>query len=78
MGRLLMLVGSVLFVVNGIGLFFADNCSTVSFDGEGGGRVMTAVCYADSQGAIPAWLAALVMVGIGALLARFAVRPRGV
>ena len=76
MGRLLMFGGSVLFIVNGIGLFSADNCSTVSFDGQGGGRVMTAVCYPDGQGAVPAWLAALIMLGIGTILARLALQAR--
>ena len=76
MGRLLLFGGAVLFIVNGIGLFFADNCSTVSFDGQGGGRVMTAVCYPDGQGAVPTWIAAFIMVGIGAFLARLALRAR--
>ena len=76
MGRLLMIGGSMLFIVNGIGLFFADDCSTVSFDGQGGGRVMTAVCYRDAQGAVPTWLAALIMLGIGAVLARLALQAR--
>jgi hypothetical protein len=76
MRRLLLLGGSMLFIVNGVSLFFAANCSTVSFDGNGGGRVMTAVCFPNGQGAIPAWLAALVMVVIGGLLASIAIRPR--
>ena len=72
MKRLLALVGSLLFFINGVGILSTDSCRTVSLDGEGGGRVMTAVCYSDAQGAIPAWIAAVVMVVIGGLLARFA------
>jgi hypothetical protein len=74
---LLTAIGAVLFVMNGIRLFFAEKCSTVSFDGEGGGRVMTAVCHAGSGGAIPSWLAALVMLGIGIIIGMLALRPRG-
>jgi hypothetical protein len=71
-----MLIGAGFFIINGGSLLFADDCSTVSFDGQGGGRVMTAICYSDSRGAIPAWLAALVMIAIGVALALFALRPR--
>jgi hypothetical protein len=37
---------------------------------------MTAACYPDGQGAVPTWIAAFIMVGIGAFLARLALRAR--
>lgn len=76
MGRLLTLIGSVLAIVNGMRLLVAKNCSSVSFDGDAGGRVMAAVCYPGSQGTLPAWVAAILMIGLGLILALVAIRPR--
>jgi hypothetical protein len=68
--KILLLVSAFFAGATGIGILNSDNCATVSFDGEGGGRVVRAVCYADSSGALPAWLAGLGMIGIaGALIA---------
>ncbi len=71
-----MFIGGVFFLFNGSSLLLAENCSTVSFDGQGGGRVMTLVCYPGSQGAVPAWLAALTMVAIGITLSFLAIRTK--
>lgn len=76
MGRLLGLVAGTLAVVNGIGLLIADNCRSVSFDGEAGGRVMAAVCYPDSQGALPTWFAGIGLLALGLVLGLFAIAPR--
>lgn len=66
--RLLMLVASAVMGVNGLRILSADDCETVSFDGQGG-RVFTALCYPDSSGAIPAPLAGiLLLAGAVALL----------
>lgn len=77
MRRLLPLVAAVLFVVNGCGVLTADECASVSFDGEAGGRVMAAVCYPDAQGALPAWVAGLGMIVIGVIIGLFVLAPRG-
>jgi len=75
MKRIILVIISVLLLINGIGILTSANCSTVSFDGEGGGRVVTALCYPDNQGALPAWLAATGMILIAITLAFFAVKP---
>lgn len=76
MRRLIGLVAAVLAVVNGIGILTADNCKSISFDGEAGGRVMAAVCYPDSQGALPAWLAGLGLILLGIVVGLIALAPR--
>jgi len=76
MRRLVGLVAAVLAVVNGIGILTADNCKSISFDGEAGGRVMAAVCYPDSQGALPAWIAGIGLVLIGVVVGFIAIAPR--
>ena len=76
MRRLVGLVAAVLAVVNGIGILSADNCKSISFDGEAGGRVMAAACYPDSQGALPAWIAGIGLVLIGVVVGFIAIAPR--
>ena len=78
MRRLVGLVAAVLAVVNGIGILTADNCMSISFDGEAGGRVMAAVCYPDSQGALPAWIAGLGLIVVGLVVGFIAITPRRV
>jgi hypothetical protein len=70
MGRLFVLAASIFAIVNGVGVLRAENCSSISFDGEAGGRVLTAVCFPDSTGAIPASLAGwgMVLIGVAVLL----------
>jgi len=73
MRTFLFVVGALLFAYNGGGILLADNCDSVSFDGQGG-RVATAVCYSDGSGALPAWLAGIGMLVIAALFAFIALR----
>ncbi len=65
-----MLAASIFAIINGVGILRAENCSSISFDGEAGGRVMTAVCFPDSTGVIPASLAGwgMVLIGLAVLL----------
>lgn len=53
---------------NGFALLVAEDCETVSFDGQGS-RVVIAQCFADSSGVLPGWLAGIGMILVGVLIA---------
>ena len=58
---------------NGVALLIAENCETVSFDGQGS-RVAIAQCFADSSGALPSWLAGVGMMVVGVVIAAISFR----
>jgi hypothetical protein len=64
MGKLVGLVLGAVAIFNGFAVLAAEDCQSVSFDGQGS-RVAVAQCFADSSGALPAWMAGLGMVLIG-------------
>jgi hypothetical protein len=65
--RLLGLAVAGFGVFTGIGILRADDCKSVSFDGQGG-RIAVAQCFADSSGALPAWLAGGGLIVLGVLI----------
>ena len=67
-------IGGVI-AFNGFLLLTANDCETVSFDGQGG-RVAVAQCFPDSSGAIPGWLAGLGMALVGAVIAIWSIKRR--
>ena len=73
MAKLIGLVLGGVAIFNGFAVLAADDCQTVSFDGQGS-RVAIAQCFADSSGALPGWLAGLGMVVVGVLIAAFSFR----
>jgi hypothetical protein len=60
--RIVFGIFAVVLFVNGVSLLFTENCSSVSFDGQAGSRVLSVVCHPDSSGLVPAGLAAAVMI----------------
>ena len=68
MGRIIGLILGGVAAFNGIASLAASDCERVSFDGQGS-RVAVAQCFADSSGALPAWLAGVGMVLIGGAIA---------
>jgi hypothetical protein len=68
MGRITGLILGGVAAFNGIAILAASDCESVSFDGRGS-RVAVAQCFADSSGALPAWLAGVGMVLIGGAIA---------
>ena len=76
MTRVFFGIVAVLFLINGISILGADDCSSVSFDGQGGSRAMSVVCYPDSTGALPASLAGVGMILIAIVGAVYVFRPR--
>ena len=75
-GRLIGLVLGGVAIVNGLGVLFDDECNSVSFGGQGGGRVLVATCFGDSSGALPGFVAGLGMALLGAAIVVFSVRKR--
>jgi hypothetical protein len=75
MRRILFGIGAVLFAINGLAVLVADDCNSVSFDGQGG-RVMTAICSPDNAGALPSWIAAVGMLAIAVLFVRISIGNR--
>jgi hypothetical protein len=67
MGRILFIIFGSVSVFNGFAILGASDCQSVSFDGQGS-RIAAAQCFADSSGALPAWVAAVGMVLIGGLV----------
>lgn len=65
MGRMLGAILGLVAIVNGIGIVFDAECESVSFGGQGGGRVLIATCYADGTGALPGTVAGLGMAILG-------------
>ncbi len=51
--------------LSGLLILFDPNCNTLSFDSEGGGRVIRPVCSFDSSGAIPGWLGGILILAFG-------------
>ena len=68
MGRIIGLILGGVAAINGIAILIASDCESVSFDGQGS-RVAVAQCFADSSGALPAWLAGVGMLLIGSFIA---------
>ena len=68
MGRIVGLILGGVAAFNGIAILVASDCESVSFDGQGS-RVAVAQCFADSSGALPAWLAGVGMLLIGGFIA---------
>jgi hypothetical protein len=71
MGKIIGMILGGIAAFNGIGILSSDTCQSVSFSGEGGGRVMAAQCFADNSGAIPGTVAGLGLVVIGGAIAAF-------
>lgn len=74
--KLLALIVAGFAVVTGIRILADSDCSSVSFDGQGG-RVAVANCYADSSGALPGGIAGGGLILIGILVFLFILRLRG-
>jgi hypothetical protein len=60
-------------VFNGLKVLTADNCESISFDGQGG-RVAIAQCFADNSGVLPAWLAGIGMILVGVIVGLLAIK----
>ena len=73
MRKLIGLILGGVAAFNGVALLVAEDCETVSFDGQVS-RVAIAQCFADSSGALPGWLAGAGMVVVGVLIATFSFR----
>lgn len=73
MGRVIGLILGGLSAFNGIAILTASECKSVSSDGQGS-RVAVAQCFADSSGALPAWLAGVGMVLLGVAIGAFALK----
>jgi hypothetical protein len=70
--RIIGFIGGITFIVNGFGVLGDPNCSSVSFSGL---HAVTITCYADSTGAIPAWLGGLLSIIGGAILMGYGASP---
>ena len=73
MRRLVGLAFGGFAVFNGLKVLTADNCESISFDGQGG-RVAIAQCFADNSGVLPAWLAGIGMILVGAIVGLLAIK----
>ncbi len=60
-------------VFNGIAILVANDCKTVSFDGQGS-RVAIAKCFTDSRGALPGWLAGTGIILVGVIITILSVK----
>ena len=76
MGKILFVIFGSVSIFNGIAILGASDCQSVSFDGQGS-RVAAAQCFADSSGALPAWMAGLGMVLIGGFVILIGIRRNG-
>lgn len=76
MGRIIGLVLGAVAIVNGLGVVFDGECDSVSFGGQGGGRVLMATCFSDSSGALPGAVAGLGMALLGGVMIVFSIRKR--
>jgi len=70
--RIIGFIGGITFIVTGFGVLGDPNCETVSFSGL---HAVTTTCYADSSGAIPAWLGGLLSIIAGLILIGFGASP---
>lgn len=73
MRKLIGLILGGVAAFNGVALLIAENCETVSFDGQGS-RVAIAQCFADSSGTLPSWLAGVGMMVVGVVIAAISFR----
>ncbi len=73
MRRLVGLAFGGFAVFNGLKVLTADNCESISFDGQGG-RVAIAQCFADNSGVLPAWLAGIGMILVGVIVGLLAIK----
>ena len=73
MGKILFIIFGSVSIFNGIAILSASDCQSVSFDGQGS-RVAAAQCFADSSGALPAWLAGVGMVLLGIVIGVVAIK----
>ena len=73
MRRIIGLAFGGFAVFNGFKVLTADNCESISFDGQGG-RVAIAQCFADNSGVVPAWLAGIGMILVGAIVGLLAIK----
>jgi hypothetical protein len=73
MRRLVGLAFGGFAAFNGLKVLTADNCESISFDGQGG-RVAIAQCFADNSGALPAWLAGIGMILVGVIVGFLAIK----
>lgn len=76
MGRIIGGIVGLVAIVNGLGILFDDECNSVSFGGEGGGRVVVATCFGDDSGALPGTVAGLGIAVIGATVVYLSIRRR--
>jgi hypothetical protein len=75
-GRIIGGIVGLVAIVNGLGILFDDECNSVSFGGQGGGRVVMATCFGDNSGVLPGSVAGLGVAAIGAAIAFLSVRRR--
>ena len=68
MGKIIGSILGLVAIVNGFGILTDSNCDSVSFGGNGGGRVMVATCFLDGSGALPGSVAGLGMIVLGGLI----------
>ena len=73
MGRIIGMIFGGISIFNGMAILTTSECESVSFDGQGG-RVAVAQCFADSSGALPAWLAGVGMVLLGLVIGVVAIK----
>jgi hypothetical protein len=73
MRRIIGLAFGGFAVFNGLKVLAANNCESISFDGQGG-RVAIAQCFADNSGALPAWLAGIGMILVGGIVGLLAIK----
>jgi len=76
MGRIIGVILGLVAIVNGLGILVDDECNSVSFGGQGGGRVIVATCFSDSSGALPGAVAGLGMAALGAAVIYVSVKRR--
>jgi hypothetical protein len=74
MGKIIGAILGLVAIINGISVLTDSNCDSVSFGGQGGGRVMVANCFTDGSGAIPSSVAGLGMIVLGGLIALFSLK----
>jgi hypothetical protein len=69
MRKFVGIVLGLVAVFNGLGILADDSCNSVSFGGQGGGRVLVATCFTDSEGTIPGSAAGIGLLFLGAAVA---------
>jgi hypothetical protein len=74
MGKIIGSILGLLAIINGFSILTDKSCDSVSFGGQGGGRVMVATCFQDGSGALPGSVAGLGMIVLGGLIAFFSIK----